>query len=173
MAFTENMVIAFAYELRDNETNEVIDSSAEGQPLQFIVGQGQIIPGLESELLLMNIGDSKTVVVPAAQGYGEYQEDALKAYPAEQFAGIELAVGMPLYGQAEDGSTVQVTVKSFNDAEVTVDYNHPLAGKDLQFAVTIESAREATAEELEHGHIHCADHDHAHGGCGNGGCGCH
>ena len=120
----------------------------------------------------MNIGDSAVVVVPAPEAYGVYNEEAVKAYPSEQFAGIELAVGMPLYGQAEDGSTVQVIVKSFTDAEVTIDYNHPLAGKDLEFAITIESAREASAEEAMTGKVQCADHG-SKGGCGSGGCGCH
>jgi len=171
MAFENNTVVAFAYELKDAQTKEVIDSSAPGYPLEFITGKGHIIPGLESEILKMNIGDSATVVVAAEEAYGVYNEEALKTYPAEQFAGIELAVGLALYGQAEDGSTVQVTVKAFNDAEVTIDYNHPLAGKALEFAVTIESAREASAEEAMTGKVQCADHG-SKGGCGTGGCGC-
>jgi len=171
MAFENNTVVAFAYELKDAQSKEIIDSSAPGYPLEFITGKGHIIPGLESEILKMNVGDSATVVVGAEEAYGVYNEEALKTYPAEQFAGIELAVGLALYGQAEDGSTVQVTVKAFNDAEVTIDYNHPLAGKALEFAVTIESAREASAEEAMTGKLQCADHGSKEG-CGSGGCGC-
>lgn len=171
MAFENNTVVAFAYELKDAQSKEIIDSSAPGYPLEFITGKGHIIPGLESEILKMNVGDSATVVVGAEEAYGVYNEEALKTYPAEQFAGIELAVGLALYGQAEDGSTVQVTVKAFNDAEVTIDYNHPLAGKALEFAVTIESAREASAEEAMTGRVQCADHGSKEG-CGSGGCGC-
>jgi FKBP-type peptidyl-prolyl cis-trans isomerase SlyD len=171
MAFENNTVVAFAYELKDAQSKEIIDSSAPGYPLEFITGKGHIIPGLESEILKMNVGDSATVVVGAEEAYGVYNEEALKTYPAEQFAGIELAVGLALYGQAEDGSTVQVTVKAFNDAEVTIDYNHPLAGKTLEFAVTIESAREASAEEAMTGRVQCADHGSKEG-CGSGGCGC-
>ena len=172
MAFENNTVVAFSYELKDTDTKEIIDASSPEHPLEFITGKGHIIPGLEKEILAMNIGDSAVVVVPAAEAYGIYNEEAVKAYPSEQFAGIELAVGMPLYGQAEDGSTVQVIVKSFTDAEVTIDYNHPLAGKDLEFAIIIESAREASAEEAMTGKIQCADHG-SKGGCGSGGCGCH
>jgi len=171
MAFENNTVVAFAYELKDAETKEIIDSSAPGYPLEFITGKGHIIPGLESEIVKMNIGDSAIVLVKAEEAYGVYNEEALKTYPAEQFAGIELSVGLPLYGQAEDGSTVQVTVKAFNNEEVTIDYNHALAGKALEFAITIESAREASAEEAMTGKVQCADHG-SKGGCGTGGCGC-
>lgn len=172
MAFENNTVVAFAYELKDATTKEVIDSSASGYPLEFITGKSHIIPGLESEIVKMSIGDSAVVVVAPEEAYGVYNEEAVKTYPAEQFAGIELSVGLPLYGQAEDGSTVQVVVKSFNEAEVLVDYNHPLAGKTLEFSVTIESAREASAEEAMTGKVQCADHG-SKGGCGTGGCGCH
>lgn len=171
MAFENNTVVAFTYELKDAVTKELIDSSAPGYPLEFITGKGQIIPGLESEIMKMSVGDSATVFVAAKEAYGAYNYEALRTYPAEQFAGIELAVGLPLYGQAEDGSTIQVTVRAFNDEEVTIDYNHPLAGKDLEFAVTIESAREASAEEAMSGKIQCTDHT-SRGGCGTGGCGC-
>ncbi len=171
MAFDNNMVIAFAYELKDSETKDIIDSSADGYPLEFITGKSHIIPGLEKEIIKMNVGDSATVVVSAEEAYGVYNEEAVKEYPIEQFAGIELSAGMPLYGQAEDGSTIQVLVKSFNDTNVTVDYNHPLAGKTLEFAVTIESAREASAEEAMTGRVQCADHG-SKGGCGSGSCGC-
>lgn len=171
MAFENNMVVAFAYELKDADTKEVIDASAEGYPLEFITGKSHIIPGLESEIVKMNVGDSATVKVAPEEAYGVYNEEAVRAYPAEQFAGIELAVGLPLYGQAEDGSTVQVIVKAFNETEVTIDHNHPLAGKTLEFAVTIESAREASAEEAMTGRVQCADHG-SKGGCGTGGCGC-
>lgn len=172
MAFENNTVIAFSYELKDAATKEVLDSSASGYPLEFITGKSHIIPGLESEIVKMNVGDSSVVVVAPEEAYGVYSEEALKAYPAEQFAGIELSVGLPLYGQAEDGSTVQVMVKEFSESEVVVDYNHPLAGKTLEFAVTIESAREASAEEAITGRVQCADHG-SKGGCGTGGCGCH
>lgn len=171
MAFENNMVVAFAYELKDADTKEVIDASADGYPLEFITGKGHIIPGLESEIVKMNVGDSATVTVAPEEAYGVYNEEAVRVYPAEQFAGIELAVGLPLYGQAEDGSTEQVIVKAFNETEVTIDHNHPLAGKTLEFAVTIESAREASAEEAMTGRIQCADHG-SKGGCGTGGCGC-
>ncbi len=180
MAIENNMVVAFSYELKDNESGEVLDASRPGMPLEFITGKNNIIPGLEKEIITMSLGESRVVIVAPEEAYGIHNEDAVNTYPKEQFAGIELEVGMPLYGQAEDGSTVQVIVKSFTDNDVTIDHNHPLAGKTLAFAVVLDSIREASVEEVMNGfvHSHCDDHcdDHgskkSSGGCGSGGCGC-
>ncbi|MCK4442417.1 MAG: peptidylprolyl isomerase, partial [Sulfurovaceae bacterium] len=103
---------------------------------------------------------------PASEAYGEYNNEAIQTLPIEQFEGVELKEGMTLYGQGEQGQTVQVTVKSFNDKEVVVDFNHPLAGKDLMFSISVLSAREATADEILSGQVgggHCTD-----GACGCG-----
>ena len=94
----------------------------------------------------------------------------MQTLPIEQFEGVDLVEGMTLYGQGEGGQTVQVTVKSFDDKEVQVDFNHPLAGKDLMFSVTVLSAREATADEVTSGVVGGAPE--AGGSCGTG-CGCH
>jgi FKBP-type peptidyl-prolyl cis-trans isomerase SlyD len=134
------------------------------------MGKGQVIPGLEDALCGMSKDESGDIMVPASKAYGEYNEEALQVLPVEQFEGVELKEGLTLYGQGEDGQTVQVTVKSFNDKEVTVDFNHPLAGKDLMFSVTVLSAREATADEVSSGVVGGAPE--ASGSCGTG-CGCH
>ncbi len=166
----ENCVVGIEYEVKEAGTTEVVDSNKGGQPLEFIIGKGQIIPGLESALVGMTQGESGDIMVKASDAYGDVNPEAMQTLPKEQFEGVDLTEGMTLYGQGEDGQTVQVTVKSFDDKEVNVDFNHPLAGKDLMFSVTVLSAREATSEEVEHGQIGGAPE--SGGSCGTG-CGCH
>ena len=163
MAIRENQVVSIQYELKDVNSGEILDSNIDSAPLSFIVGKGQIIPGLESEILKLSLNDSEEVRVAAKDAYGEYDENAVQTLPKEQFAGLELKEGMTLYGQGEDGGTVQVTVKSFNDENVDVDFNHPLAGKDLLFAITVTEVRDATEQELIQGYV---------GAPQGGGCGC-
>ena len=152
-----------------NSKGEVVDSNKGQAPLEFIAGQGQIIPGLEKEVEKMNVGEEKTIVVKAEEAYGERNEEWVETLPKEQFEGIDLQKGMTLYGQSPDGQTIAVTVKDFNDKEVTIDYNHPLAGEDLTFDVKIITKREATPEEVLTGQVG----GNAHGGhCGSGNCGC-
>ncbi len=162
----QNSVVGIEYEVKDAGTNEVVDSNKGAQPLEFVMGKGQIIPGLENALVGMNEGESADILVKAADAYGEVNPEAVQTLPIEQFEGVDLKEGMTLYGQGEDGQTVQVTVKSFNDKEVTIDFNHPLAGKDLMFSVKILSERPATDEEAATGQVggeHCND-----GSCGCG-----
>ena len=144
-------VIAIEYTLKDANTGEQLDTNVGQAPLEFIQGKGQIIPGLESKLVEMEANDNADVLVEPKDGYGEYNAEAVQVLPKEQFAGIELAEGMSLYGTGENGETVQVAVKSFTDDEVTIDYNHPMAGRTLMFSVVITSARAATEEELQTG----------------------
>jgi len=184
-------VIGIEYNLKDANTGEQLDSNVGGAPLEFISGKGQIIPGLESKLVEMAENDKADVMVLPADAYGEFSEEAMQVLPREQFAGIELTEGMTLYGTGEQGETVQVNVKSFTDDEVTIDYNHPMAGKTLMFSVTILSLRDATEEEIQTGVVGgmaamgggcCGGgggHDHGEGSCGTeqpqqsqGGCGC-
>lgn len=166
----ENCVVGIEYEVKEAGTTDVVDSNKGGEPLEFIIGKGQIIPGLENALVGMAQGESGDIMVSAADAYGDVNEEAMQTLPKEQFEGVDLVEGMSLYGQGEDGQTVQVTVKSFDDKDVKVDFNHPLAGKDLMFSVVVLSSREATADEISSGQV---------GGpatsgesCGTG-CGCH
>ncbi len=162
-----NKVISIEYELREKGKDEILDSNMGQAPLSFVSGKGQIIPGLEDKLVQMEAGEEAVVTVPAAEAYGEYNPEAIQVLPIEQFAGIDLKEGMTLYGQSEDGQSVQVTVKSFNDKEVTIDFNHPLAGKDLEFKVNVLASREATPEEVITGQVGGSE------GCGCGtGCEC-
>lgn len=189
-----NKVIGIEYTLKDAKTGEQLDSNVGQAPLEFVSGKGQIIAGLEAKLVTMSANEEADVLVEPKDAYGEYNNEAIQTLPKEQFAGIELVEGMSLYGTGEHGETVQVVVKSFNDNEVTIDYNHPMAGRTLMFTVTVLSLRDATAEEVQtgvvggmaamaggccgggHGHSHggggcCGgeDHGHSHGGsCGTG-----
>lgn len=189
-----NKVIGIEYTLKDAKTGEQLDSNVGQAPLEFVSGKGQIIAGLEAKLVTMSANEEADVLVEPKDAYGEYNNEAIQTLPKEQFAGIELVEGMSLYGTGEHGETVQVVVKSFNDNEVTIDYNHPMAGRTLMFTVTVLSLRDATAEEVQtgvvggmaamaggccgggHGHSHggggcCGGEDHGHshgGGCGTG-----
>jgi len=173
MAIEENQVVSIQYEVRDG--SDVVDSNIDGAPLVFMFGKGQIIPGLENGIVNMSAGEQADVLVKSADAYGEYNEEAQQELPKEQFAGIDLNVGMTLYGQGEDGGTVQVTVKEVKEDNVIIDFNHPLAGKDLMFSVTLNSVRDASAEEAMSG-VPAENKPADDGCCGTGGgssCGCH
>ncbi|PNV82593.1 MAG: peptidylprolyl isomerase [Sulfurimonas sp.] len=170
MAIVTNQIVSIEYEVSDGE--KVVDSNIGGEPLVFMFGKGQIIPGLESAIANMYVGEKAEVLVKAKDAYGEYEAEAMQEVPRDQFAGIELEKGMTLYGQGEDGGTVQVTVKEIGDESVIVDFNHPLAGKDLAFVVSINNIREASAEELISGIPVENQHDDCCGTGGGTGCGC-
>lgn len=173
MAIEANQIVSIEYEVRDGAN--VVDSNIGGQPLVFMFGKGQIIPGLENGIAHMSMGEKGDVLVKAVDAYGDYNEDAQQELPREQFAGIDLNPGMTLYGQGEDGGTVQVTVKEVNEENVIIDFNHPLAGKDLMFTVTINVVRDASPEEAMSGipAENAVDDSGCCGSGGNHGCGCH
>jgi len=161
----ENSVVGIEYELTEAGKDEILDSNKGGMPLEFVTGKGQIIPGLEKGLVGMKEGESKEIVVKAEEAYGLRDEEAVQTLPKEQFEGIDLQKGMTLYGQGQNGETVQVTVVDFDDNGVTVDFNHPLAGKDLKFNVKVISERDATEQEAQTGQVEQS-------GCEGGSCGC-
>ncbi len=165
----EKKVIAIEYSLKDANTKEDLDSNVGGKPLEFISGTGQIIPGLENELVKLESGAKTDVLVEPKDAYGEVNEEAIQTLPREQFADVELVENMSLYGTGENGETVQVVVKSFDDENVTIDYNHPMAGKTLMFTVAILDVRAATEEEIQTGVVGglAAMEDC---GCGDGAC---
>ncbi len=164
MAIEKNNVVSIEYDLTEKGGSEILDSNKGHQPLDFITGKNQIIPGLEEKLMEMSVGEEQSIDVAAADAYGEVNPEAVDTLPREQFAGLDLEKGMQLYGQGEDGQTVMVTVKDFDDNTVTIDYNHPLAGKDLTFNVKILDVREATPDEVLSGQVG--------GGHFDTGCGC-
>ena len=173
MAIEANQIVSIEYEVKDGET--VVDSNVGGAPLVFMFGKGQIIPGLENGIVNMAIGEKGDVLVAPEDAYGELNPEAQQEVPKDQFAGIDLEIGMTLYGQGEDGGTVQVIVKEIGEENIIIDFNHPLAGKTLMFSVTINNVRDASAEEAMTG-IPAENKQEEGGHCdtdGGAGCGCH
>ncbi len=154
-AADKNKVVVFDYVLKDKSTGEIIDSSSEhGQPIKVLFGHGQIIPGLEHRMIGMQPGEKKTIEVPAEEAYGLPSQELIQEVPREYFGDIELKEGLMLTATTQEGYPIDLRVVSFNDSTVVVDMNHPLAGKDLIFDVHVLEVRDATPEELEHGHAH-------------------
>jgi FKBP-type peptidyl-prolyl cis-trans isomerase SlyD len=161
MKIQKNSAVSFHYSLTDDDGNAV-DSSAGADPLAYLHGAGNIIPGLEKALEGKSVGDSLQVTVAAAEGYGEVQPELIQEVPKSAFQGVDnIEIGMQFEAQTNQGGTVPVIITAVTEQTVTVDGNHPLAGKNLNFDVTIEQVREASEEELSQGHIHgSAEHDH-------------
>jgi len=166
----EKCVVSMQYEVKEAGTDVVSDSNLGQKPLEFIMGKGQIIPGLENALVGMEEGESGDIMVKAADAYGERNDEAVQTLPIEQFEGVDLVEGMTLYGQDDNGQSTQVIVQSFDDKEATIDFNHPLAGKDLMFSITVASARQTTLDEMTSGVVGGPAEEG--GSCGTG-CGCH
>jgi len=155
MRVEEHAVVLIHYVLT-NDDKEVLDSSEGQDPLAYLHGTGHLIPGLEAQLLGKTAGDKLDVTVQPGDGYGEFNEELVQVVPSDVFDGVEsIEPGMQFQTSNEDGSDGEtITVVSVENDEVTIDGNHPLAGETLHFAVDIIEVREATAEELEHGHVH-------------------
>mgnify|MGYP003483588938 FL=1 len=153
MQIKENSVVSFHYTLTGKD-GQVIDSSEGNQPLTYLHGVGQIVPGLENALLGKQAGDKMDVEVSAEEGYGEHHEFMVQQVPREAFQGVDdIEPGMQFQAQTPQGA-MTVTVTAADEATVTVDGNHPLAGQSLFFAVEIVSVRDASEEEITHGHVH-------------------
>ena len=161
MKVGKDKVVLMHYTLK-NDKGEVIDSSDGGDPLPFLQGHGNIIPGLENALEGAKVGDKLDVSIKPEEAYGERMKDAIQEIPKSALKGIdEVKVGMQLQSQDQDGNAFLVSVTKIEDDKITVDANHPLAGQTLHFSVSIESVRKAETEELSHGHVH-ADGNHHH-----------
>lgn len=153
MKVAENTVVVIDYTLTDN-AGSVIDSSEGAGPLAYLHGAGNIIPGLEAALAGKQAGDEVKATIEPEQAYGERHEQLKQDVPRELFSGVDdVQAGMQFQSETDQGP-VLVTVVEVNEETVTVDGNHPLAGMQLNFDVTIREVREATAEELDHGHVH-------------------
>ena len=155
MRVEEHAVVLIHYVLT-NDDKKVLDSSEGQDPLVYLHGTGHLIPGLEAQLLGKTAGDKLDVTVQPGDGYGEFNEELVQVVPSDVFDGVEsIEPGMQFQTSNEDGSDGEtITVVSVENDEVTIDGNHTLAGVTLHFAVDIIEVREATAEELEHGHVH-------------------
>jgi FKBP-type peptidyl-prolyl cis-trans isomerase SlyD len=147
------------YTLKD-DAGEVLDTSDGGEPLAYIQGHGNLVPGLEKALEGKETGNKVAVSVPPEEGYGKHDAKLIQRVPKRsmQSAG-QIKKGMQFQARTEDGMRV-FTVTALVGDMVTLDGNHPLADKTLHFAVEVMEVRDATTEELEHGHVHGAGGHH-------------
>lgn len=156
MKVSKDTVVVMSYVLKDKETGDVIDKSEfHGGPFAFLVGANNIISGLENRMMGMEEGEKREIEVPSEEAYGKWDENLVQKIPREYFNNIpNLEKGMPIQAQTDDGQIIEMVILDFDDREVTVDMNHPLAGRDLLFEVEVIKVRKATDEEIEHGHVH-------------------
>lgn len=153
MQITSGSVVVFDYTLTDDD-KDIIDSSKGSEPLAYIQGEGQIVPGLEKAMEGKKAGDSFKVSISPEEGYGVHDPENISVVPADQIeGGEELEEGMQLHTEGEFGEQTVIITKIVGN-EVTIDGNHPLAGLTLHFDITIRDVRPATKEELDHGHVH-------------------
>ncbi len=193
MKITKNAVVSLAYQVK-TEDDVVVDQSTVDAPLDYLHGHNNLITGLEKQLEGKEVGDKFSATVTPEEAYGEHNDALVQRVPADVFQGVDtIEVGMRFLADTDQGP-IPVEVTEVDGDEVVVDGNHMLAGQTLTFDVEVVAMREATAEEVEHGHIHqeggCGhDHDHDHEGgccggeghaeekkdgcCGGGGCGSH
>ena len=162
MKAAANMIVTMHYTLTDDE-GEVLDSSAKGEPLTYLHGQGNIIPGLEKAIEGTEVGHKSHISVSAAEGYGEKNPQLVFDAPRQHFPpDLKLEPGIRVYAEGPNGSLSFLVVELTQDGAI-LDGNHPLAGKNLHFDIEITDIRSATPEEIAHGHAHGADgHDHDH-----------
>ena len=201
MRATKETVVSIEYTLKD-EKGTVLDTSVGQEPMEYLHGASNIIPGLEQGVEGLKAGESKSVVVPAALGYGEYSDKLIQRVPLDRFGANKVEIGMRFHAETNLGMRVLV-IRHVDDKEAVLDGNHELAGKTLYFDVKVVAVRAAELTELAHGHPHqaggccggggksggcgCSDAESAEGGCcssseektekssggcGNGGCGC-
>ena len=153
MLVTENRVISIHYTLT-NDSGNVIDQSGAGEPLVYLHGSGNIISGLEQALVGKVAGDKLNVTILPEDAYGARMDDRIQTVSRSMFQGIDqIEPGMQFHAEGNTGPVV-VTVTKIEGDENTIDGNHPLAGETLTFDVEVADIRDATADELEHGHIH-------------------
>ncbi len=158
-AVQDGVVVSMEYTLHVD--GELLDSSEGQGPLQFLVGYGNVISGLEEEMMGMKIGDSKDVVVQPANGYGEFDDEAFMEVPRKDFPeDMPMEVDAELTVRDDEGNARYARVESIEDDTVTLNFNHPLAGDELSFHVKIVALCGPTEEELEHGHVHEEGHHH-------------
>ena len=155
----DGVVVSMEYTLHVDD--ELLDSSEEQGPLQFLVGYGNIISGLEEEMKGMKIGESKDVIVQPKNGYGEFDDAAFMQVPRQDFPKeMPVEVETELTVRDDAGNARYARIDSIEGDTVTLNFNHPLAGDELHFHVKVVDLREPTEEELEHGHVHEAGHHH-------------
>lgn len=159
---SSNKVVTIHYTLR-NDAGEVLDTSQGGEPMSYLHGAGNIVPGLEAQLEGRSAGDDVVAKVEPKDGYGEKSGASRQAIPIAAFEGMEIRPGMTFVVEDDDGEQMPLRVVEVQDDQAIVDTDHPLAGETLHFEVSIVDVRDATAEELLHGHVHDeGGHGHHH-----------
>ncbi len=157
----DDVVVSLDYTLTVD--GELVDASEENEPIEFLQGHQNIVPGLEKELYGMAVGDSREIVVAPHEGYGEIDPQAVMDIPRSEFPkDIDLQPGLELELQQPDGHVLHAVVTGVNSDSVTLDFNHPLAGKELTFRVTVTGLRAPSTDEKAHGHVH-GQHSHEGG----------
>lgn len=161
MQIANDKVVSIHYTLT-NDKGETLDSSAGHEPMAYLQGHMNIIPGLEKALEGKAVGDKVNAVIPPEEAYGPRNDTMVEEVSKEMFQGVdEIAPGMQFHAQNGQGGMQIITVVSVADDKVTIDGNHPLAGETLTFDVEVMDVREPSAEELEHGHVHGPEgHEH-------------
>jgi FKBP-type peptidyl-prolyl cis-trans isomerase SlyD len=153
-SISDGKVVEIHYTLTD-DNGETLDSSEGHEPLAYLHGASNIVPGLERQLSGHSVGDQFDAAVPPAEAYGEIMGEGPQAVPRAGFpADIELAPGMSFQGEGDDGDSCVVWIVAVEGEQVLIDLNHPLAGMDLNFKVEVVTVRAATQEEIDHGHPH-------------------
>lgn len=153
MKIGNKCAVALDYKLTI-EGGIVVDASEKGQPLWYLHGASNIIPGLEKELTGLVVGDKKTVVVAPEEGYGTYDKDRVHEVPKARFPQGSYNIGDHVTATAPDGSEMDARISAMDAKNYTLDFNHELAGKELTFDIAVAEVRTASKEELAHGHVH-------------------
>ncbi len=154
MAIGANKVVTVNYKLSDDEGN-LIQKTSVDEPFVYLSGNNQILPKLEQEIDSMIIGGKKNIGLNSSEAYGDYDNKAVQDVKRQEFPdGTNLEKGMEFMANTPDGKPVPFVIKEINEDNITIDFNHPLAGKNLNFDVELIDVRDATREEMEHGHVH-------------------
>ena len=161
MAIGANKVVTVNYKLSDDQGN-LIQTTKENEPFVYLSGNNQILPKLEEAIDAMLIGGKKNIELDSSDAYGDYDEKAIQQVKKNAFPeGANLEPGMEYMAQSPEGHPVPFVIKDVKDDDITIDFNHPLAGRNLSFDVELVDVRDATLEELQHGHVHGAG-GHSH-----------
>ncbi len=172
MIITNDKVVSLSYELKVND--EIVDNAVAEHPLEFLFGHGQLLPLFEEKIKGLKIGDTFNFMVPCDEGYGQVNEMAVVELPKDifnvdgQIPDDLLEIGRSLPMRDNEGNALNGMIVDIKDDVVVMDFNHPLAGQDLHFNGKVEAIRDASAEELQHGHIHGGHHHGNESGCDSG-----
>ncbi len=154
MALKDNQVVTINFILKDSDGN-VIEATTKEQPFSFISGNEQILPELEQKVGEMLIGSKKTVTLEPENAYGVYQDTSIQVVNRTEFPeDTQLEIGMGFIADSPDGHQMPFVIKEIDGDNITLDFNHPLAGQTLTFEIELLGLRDATLEELTHGHVH-------------------